>query len=304
MHQKLKIRASRWPVVPACTAHLFQYPLLSSRAHMQHHTQAQGWWRDYYEAHPHKGTTSSDAWAPGKSHKYKMYCKECWIHHFAVIKDVHSQADHNGTVCTYPREDPAILEYCSHSISCFHNNTEYINCSVGTICIGCTLRECTGRITPISSLYISEPSCNMPLSNHASKTACDQWPIMHPGWHQISALCCSAKCESSVKSRDLPTSLHHSASLSSSLCWHCPSSWPQYSSEWMVSWIRGHRQLKPTSAWFWTTSTHSYIYTKSSTGTRFLTMWGLYVCPAPWGLSIGNFWQQFNFSSIPLTSIK
>ena len=81
---------------------------------MQRHTQAQGWWRDYYDTHPRKGTAGSDAWTAGKSQKYKMYCKECWIHHFASIKDACRQADKNGTVCMYPREDQAILEYCAY----------------------------------------------------------------------------------------------------------------------------------------------------------------------------------------------
>ena len=39
---------------------------------MQHHVQAHGWWRDYYETYPRKGINGSDAWGTGKSQKYKM----------------------------------------------------------------------------------------------------------------------------------------------------------------------------------------------------------------------------------------
>ena len=39
--------------VPECT-----YLFLSLISHMQRHSQTQGWWRDYYETHPRKGTHS------------------------------------------------------------------------------------------------------------------------------------------------------------------------------------------------------------------------------------------------------
>ena len=104
-------------VVPVRT-----YLFLSLISHMQRHSQTQGWWRDHYETHPRKGTAGSDAWAPGKSQKYKMYCKECWIHHFAAIKNEQAQADLNGTVCMYPRGDQAISEYCSYGA--FHVDKE------------------------------------------------------------------------------------------------------------------------------------------------------------------------------------
>ena len=93
--KKLKIRASKWivVVVTVCT-----YLFFSLISHMQRHNQTQGWWRDYYKTRPRKGTAGSDAWATGKSQKYKMYSKECWIHHFAAIKDEQAQADLNGTV--------------------------------------------------------------------------------------------------------------------------------------------------------------------------------------------------------------
>jgi hypothetical protein len=128
--KKLKIRASlssfklkRILLVLACTActYLRLRPFLSLISHMQRHTQSQGWWRDFYEIHSRKGTAGSDAWAAGKSQKYKIYCKQCWIHHLAAINDEHIQADRNGTFCIYPRGDQAISEYCSYSV--FHVST-------------------------------------------------------------------------------------------------------------------------------------------------------------------------------------
>ena len=146
---------------------------------MQRHVQAHGWWRDYYETHPRKGINGSDAWGTGKSQKYKMYCKECWIHHFAGIKDEHRLADQNGTVCSYPREDPEITEYCTYGTLYFYKKkkkTEDLICSVGTVCNrwASRSRELSYRSALIGSLYISKSSCDMRPSNCRSKTACDQ----------------------------------------------------------------------------------------------------------------------------------
>ena len=70
--KKMKIRASnRRIVVLSDYEYTYLFPSLIS--HIQHHSQAQGWWRDYYNTHLRKNIAGSDAWALGKSQKYKMY---------------------------------------------------------------------------------------------------------------------------------------------------------------------------------------------------------------------------------------
>ena len=77
------------------------------------------------------------------------------------IKDEHRLADQNGTICSYPREDPEITEYCMYGTLYFYKKkkkTEDLICSVGTVCNrwASRSRELSYRIVLIGSLYISK----------------------------------------------------------------------------------------------------------------------------------------------------
>ena len=70
--KKMKIRASKQRIV-VLSDYEYTYLFPSLISHIQHHSQAQGWWRDYYDTHPLKNIAGSNAWALEKSQKYKMY---------------------------------------------------------------------------------------------------------------------------------------------------------------------------------------------------------------------------------------